>query len=288
MLPLLVALAVSLASGSKVDVDGGVKRTARALRAAAAKHGLDGHVWLGKLRGVGGGRDTLVYVPQAIDPERVIDVVVYMEGIGSFADAAMDHRHAASIARLRGNFVYVSPDAPSSTHGERAAKTPYWIAGCADRACDGGHAAPGDFLVFLDAVRTHLAATLGVDRDALVLRHSLIGFSRGGKGVRNALVQLAATDFVAGGHVVQLADVIFADGNYGEYALEEAWQAIEKRPEAPRLTILVGTSEDANRRRARAFTSVVRERVRMVSVAGGHHAIGDAAVDFLPAEPRTI
>jgi hypothetical protein len=54
------------------------------------------------------------------------------------------------------------------------------------------------------------------------------------------------------------------------------------------LTILVGIREDANRRRARAFTSVTRERVRMVPVAGGHHAIGDAAVDFLPAEHRTI
>jgi hypothetical protein len=222
MLPLLVALAVSLASGSKVDVDGGVKRTARALRAAAAKHGLDGQIWLGKLRAVGGGRDTLVYVPRTIDHARVIDVVVYMEGVGSFADGAMDHRHAASIARLRGNFVYVAPDAPSSTHGERAAKTPYWVAGCAARTCPGGHAAPGDFLVFLDEVRTHIANVLGVDRDGLVLRHSLIGFSRGGKGVGNALAQLAAADFVAGAHAVQLADVIFADGNYGESALGDA------------------------------------------------------------------
>jgi hypothetical protein len=289
MLPLLVALAVTLTSGSKLDVDGGVKRTARAVRAATAKHGLDGQVWLGKLRGVGGGRDTLVYVPRMIDRERVIDVVVYMEGIGSFADDAMDHRHAASIARLRGNFVYVAPDAPSSSHGQRAAKNPYWVAGCADRACPGGHAASGDFLVFLDEVRTHIASTLGVDRDALVLRHSLIGFSRGGKGVGNALGQLADARFVAGGHAVQLADVIFADGNYGEDALDEAWRILENRPEAPRLTILVGTIEDANRRRANAFSDVVHAaRTRVVPVAGGHHAIGDAAVDFLPAEHRTI
>src|SRR5688572_15354065 len=92
------------------DVDGGVARTARAVRRAVAKHELDGHVWLGKLRGVGGGRDTLFYVPASIDAEKPIDVVVYMEGIGSFADAAMGHRHVASIARLRGNTIYVAPD----------------------------------------------------------------------------------------------------------------------------------------------------------------------------------
>lgn len=287
MLALLVAAAVTLSSS--IDVDGGVERTGRALRAAAVKHGLDGHVWLGKLRGVGGGRDTLVYVPRTLDHTRTIEVVIYMEGIGSFADDAMDHRHAASIARLHGNFVYVAPDAPSSSHGERAARTPYWVAGCAQRACAGGHAAPGDFLVFLDEVRTHVARTIGADRDALALRHSLIGFSRGGKGVGNALVQLAEARFTAGAHTVQLADVIFADGNYGEYALAEAWDVLAKRPEAPRLTVLVGTAEDANRRRARAFTAVVQaERVRVVPVGGGHHAIGDAAVDFLLVEPRTI
>jgi hypothetical protein len=137
-------------SASTIDVDGGVARTARAVRTAVAKRGVDGHVWLGKLRGVGGGRDTLMYVPRTIDADRTIDIVVYMEGIGSFDQAAMDHRHVSSIARLRGNFVYVAPDAPSSSLGQRAAKSPYWIAGCAKRTCAGGHAAPGDFLVFLD------------------------------------------------------------------------------------------------------------------------------------------
>lgn len=289
------------AASPTLDVVGGVSRTARALRAAVAKHRLDGHVWLGKLAGTGGGRDTLVYVPAGLDTARTIEVVVYMEGIGSFADAAMDHRHASSIARLTGNFVYVAPDAPSSSHGERAAKTPYWQAGCAARRCAGGHAAPGDFLVFLDEVRTRIAETIGHDRDALDLRVSLVGFSRGGKGVGNALDQLAAADFTAGGHPVRLGDVIFADGNYGEGALERAWAVLALRPEAPRLTILVGagaftrTGGDGNRRRARAFWQVAapsaplptaeREaaapRLRLVALRGGHHAIGDAAVDFL-------
>ena len=215
-------------------------------------------MWLGKLRGVGGGRDTLIYVPGTLDATRTIDVVVYFEGIGSFADDAMDHRHASSIARLRGNTIHVAPDAPSSTHGTRAAKTPYWVAGCADRQCSGGHAAPGDFLVFLDEVRGHIAATTGRDRTALALRVSLVGFSRGGKGVVNAVDQLVAADFKAGGLPVRLADVIFADGNYGEYALTDTWRVLAARPEAPRLTILVGNGEftvggDGNRRRALAF-----------------------------------
>ncbi|MDQ3336444.1 MAG: hypothetical protein M4D80_14850 [Myxococcota bacterium] len=285
-----------------INVDGGVARTAKAVRAAVTKRDLDGHVWLGKLRGVGGGRDTLVFVPRTLDPTRTIDVVIYFEGIGSFDDAAMDHRHAASIARLRGNTVYVAPDAPSSTHGIRAAKTPYWVAGCADRRCAGGHAAPGDFLVFLDEVRGHIARTTGQDRATLALQHSLIGFSRGGKGVGNALDQLVAADFTAGGVPVRLADVIFADGNYGEYVLAETWRVLAARREAPRLTILVARGEftrvggDGNRRRALAFwraaapkaalptadRPVSVERFRIVPLRGGHHAIGDAAVDFLP------
>lgn len=283
------------------DTDGGVKRTARAVRAAARRHHLDGHVFLGKLRGVGGGRDTLIYVPRAIDPTRVIEVVVYMEGIGSFADAAMDHRHVAAIARLRGNAVYVAPDAPSSTHGQRAANTPHWLAGCAERACEGGHAAPGDFIVFLDEVRTHLAEVIGVERRELRLRHSLIGFSRGGKGVGNALAQLAAAELVVGGSVVQLADVIFADANYGETALDDAWAILSPLTDA-RLTILVGNGPfddgDGNRRRALAFwrsaasgaaepaedRAASAPRLRVIPLPGGHHAIGDAAVDFLRAD----
>src|SRR6188508_2740809 len=161
------ALELRPVHAATVDVDGGLARTAAAVRTAVAKRDVDGKVWLGKLRGVGGGRDTLIYVPATLDATKTIEVVVYFEGIGSFADDAMDHRHAAAIARLRGNTVYVAPDAPSSTHGIRAAKTPYWVAGCAERKCAGGHAAPGDFLVFLDEVRGHIANTTGRDRTAL-------------------------------------------------------------------------------------------------------------------------
>ena len=300
------ALEIRPVHAATVDVDGGLARTAKAVRAAVAKRELDGNVWLGKLRGVGGGRDTLIYMPSTLDASRTIDVVFYFEGIGSFADAAMDHRHAAAIARLRGNTVYVAPDAPSSTHGIRAAKTPYWVAGCAARKCAGGHSAPGDFLVFFDEVRGHIAAATG--SAALDLRVSLVGFSRGGKGVTGALEQLVAANFKAGGMTVRLADVIFADGNYGEYALTDTWRILAGRPEAPRLTILVGNGEftkvggDGNRRRALAFwrsaapaapvpaadRAVSAERLRIVPLRGGHHAIGDAAVDFLAAPSEVL
>src|SRR5687767_5777058 len=137
--PALGVRPVQAATTASIDVDGGVARTARAVRRAVAKHGLDGHVWLGKIRAVGGGRDTLIYIPRTLDTTRAIDVVVYMEGIGSFEDGAMGTRHVASIARLRPNTIYVAPDAPSSQHGDRKATTPYWVAGCAVRTCAGGH-----------------------------------------------------------------------------------------------------------------------------------------------------
>jgi hypothetical protein len=276
------------ASAPAFDVDGGVRTTARSLRVAFAKHGLDGKVWLGKLGSVGGNRDTLVYVPRAIDPARTIDLVVYMEGHGSFADDAMDHRHAASIARLRGNRIYVAPDAPSSAHGTRKARTAYWQPGCAERRCAGGHSAPGDFLVFLVDVRARVATMIGTDAGALDLRLSLIGFSNGGKGVVNAMHQLASAEFTAGGVAVRIADVVFADANYGDAWLARTWQALEARPEAPRLTILLG-HDAGNRRRAAAFRRAAAPdgRLRVISLRAGHHPIGDAAVDYLvgPAEP---
>ncbi|MFN0246804.1 MAG: hypothetical protein ACKV2T_07830 [Kofleriaceae bacterium] len=301
---LLVAMVLGTtvsASGAHLDLDGGARRTAKAVRSATTSYSLDGEVWLGKLRGVGGGRDTLVYVPNKLDATRAIDVVVYMEGIGSFENGAMKTRHVASMARLEGNAVYVAPDSPSSTLGDRASKNEHWKAGCAARTCAGGHAAPGDFLVFLDEVRTKIATSLGADRRALDLRVSLIGFSRGGKGVQGALAQLSAANFHAGGMPVRLADVIFADGNYHWNALDGSWAILASRPEKPRLTILVGAGAfdasggDGNRRRALEFwrsaapaaplptaeKETTAPRLRLVPVRGGHHAIGDAAVDFL-------
>ena len=288
----LVALAAAMVVSAStaraaptIDVAGGVARTARAVRVAVEKHAIDGHVWLGKLRGVGGHRDTLLYVPGRIDATRTIDVVVYMEGVGSFADAAIDSRHVAAMARLHDNTVYVAPDAPSSSLGVRASGNEHWEPGCGERACAGGRAAPGDFLVFFDEVRTRLAKTIGVAREALDLRVSLIGFSRGGKGALRALEQLEEAKFVIGGLPVKIADVIFADGNYLENALTRSWEILAPRPEAPRMTILVtaGPIETGNRQRAFAFQETVSEtpRLRVIALFAGHFAIGDMAVDFL-------
>jgi hypothetical protein len=269
----------------RVDVKHGVARTARAVEAALVKHGLmeRGRAWLGRLSAVGGGRDTLVFVPDGLDARRPIELVVYMEGHGSFADAAMDHRHAGSIARLLGrggNVVYVAPDAPSSTHGARTAKTSYWQAGCAERRCAGGHAAPGDFLVFLEQVKAKIAEMTCVE-SALALRLHLVGFSNGGKGVWNAMTQLEGSDVV-------VSEVVFADGNYGSAWVDDTWKELERR--GARLTLLVidgsftGTDRaGGNRRRAAAFLRTVtpEARVRLVRLRASHHGVGDAAVDHL-------
>jgi hypothetical protein len=296
---VILATTAELQAGT-IDVGGGDVRTARAVRAGLRQwKKLDGHVWLGKLRGVGGGRDTLVYVPEAIDVTRTIDVVIYMDGVGSFDDAAIKSRHIASFARMHGNFVYVAPDAPSSSLGSRESRNEHWEAGCADRVCEGGYAAPGDFLVFLDEVRTKIAAMVRVERAALDVRVSLIGFSRGGKGVLRAVEQLAVAKFEVGGAPVRIADVVFADGNYLDNALAGTWAALESRPESPSLTILVESGEfvegaENNRGRALAFWKQAAPaapppgdhetsapRLRLIPLVGGHRAIGNAAVDFL-------
>lgn len=159
--------------GGGDDVDGacGVNRCRRWCQADRARRALGrGHARARRHRvarqAARRGRRSrhAVYTPRTIDVARAIDVVVFMEGIGSFDDGAMKTRHVASFARMRGNFVYVAPDAPSSTLGTRDSKNEYWKAGCVERACAGGHAAPGDFVVFLDETRTKIASTLGVER----------------------------------------------------------------------------------------------------------------------------
>jgi hypothetical protein len=289
----------------RIETRDGVPRTARALEAAIATHGLaeEGRAWLGKLDGVGGGRDTIVFVPDRIDAARTVELVVYMEGFGSFADDAMDHRHASSIARLvarGGNVAYVAPDAPSSAHGNPTAKSRYWVAGCAARRCPGGHAAPGDFVVFADAAIAKVAELAGADAGALDVRLHLVGFSNGGKGVWGAVRQLVAVDFVVGGRTRAIGDVVFADANYGATWLVDTWGVVAPRGGA--MTILVGDGSFAgdgraggNRRRAAAFwraaagdaptpaagRAVSAPGLRLVPLRASHHAIGDAAVDFL-------
>lgn len=269
-----------------------VSRTAAALLAALDQRELTdrGRVWMGKLGSVGGGRrDTVVWTPDALDAARPIEVIVYFEGHGSFADDAMDHRHAAAIGRLAasgGNVAYVAPDAPSSSHGARAAKTPYWQVGCATERCAGGHAAPGDFIAFVRDARARIASQRCVAPAALDLRLHLIGFSNGGKGIVGALAQLAAVDFAVDDRRIALGDVIFADGNYGAAWLAEAWAAIAARPEAPRLTILLREAgADGNRRRAASFRRTIgagdAPRLRLVPLPLSHHGVGDAAIDYV-------
>jgi hypothetical protein len=302
---LLTTLAHGDMTPATLDLGGGAPRTAKAIRAAAASLELGGNLWLGKLRGVGGGRDTLVYVPSTIDTKQTIELVIYMEGMHAFEDHRMKVRHIAPITRLRGNSVYVAPDSPSSSLGTGDSKNEYWRAGCADRTCGYGYAASGDFVVFLDEVRTQLATMTGVSRDGLDLRLSIVGFSRGGKGIRSALQQLTDVDFVVGGRPVRIAEVIYADGNYNAGALDESWKILAARPEAPRMTVLVEAgamdiARDNNRGRALAFwkraargaplptadKAASAPRLQLIPVPGGHHAIGNAAVDFLGGSER--
>ena len=188
-------------------------------------------------------------------------------------------------SRASGNRVYVAPDAPSSTHGQPTARTPYWQAGCAERRCAGGHSAPGDFTVFLAEVRAHIANVTGVDEDDLAFEVSLIGFSNGGKGVVNALGQLAAAS-----PRVKLGDVSLPTATMVRTALDDAWRILASRPEVPRLTILVGVA-GRNRERAAAFWQTITpdatRRIRLIPLSAGHHAIGDAAVDYSPLGRRT-
>ena len=291
------------------------RSTARALESALAERGLDelGFAWIGKLDSVGNGtRDTILYVPHDLVLERPVELVVYMEGHRSFSDRAIRDRHVAGIARLIAddrNFVYVSPDVPSSTHGSnpQSAK-PYWSGACdRDRKCGRGDQAPGDFVAFyedvlelVDEALCHRLAQV----DALELE--LVGFSNGGRGVHTAVVQLAASESDVNLVSVNLTRVVFADAIYGRHWLDQTWERVRDLPTLEDVSLLLidgsfsgGGPGSRNRGNARGFlrdyqldrrakpqrsAHLQRDQVHVVKLDRSHRAIGDYAVYYQPAD----
>ncbi|MBP9203474.1 MAG: hypothetical protein KBG28_05885 [Kofleriaceae bacterium] len=290
---------VAHAAGCPVEpgltLDHAEPSTAAAVELTLARRGLAerGATWLGRLASVGGGaRDTLLFVPTTLDPDRPVELVIYHDGHGAMAPGRVDARHGAAITHLLAtgrNAVYVAPDAPWSSHGRPTARGAYWQAGCDHAgACAGGHAAPGDFVAFLDAVQAHVAAAVCASPGFTL---TLIGFSAGGRGVRDAVVQLATTDALTG-----LRQLIYADAHYATAWVDDAWRVIGGQEPWTRVTLLVSAGRydgaDGNRRRAWDFArgkvvrtlhrhqagNLIGKQVRVVQVDASHHGIGDAAV----------
>jgi hypothetical protein len=295
--------------------------TQAALEAALEARGVadEADVWLGKLDSVAGGaRDVLIAMPRALDRARPIEVIVYLEGFGSFSARAIDERHAAAVARLIGdrrNAVYVAPDAPGSVHGRnQRAPGPYWRSGCGrGGGCRGGVSAPGDFIELLADVIARVEAVTALEQGGdgaappIDLRLSLIGFSAGGRGVREAIVQLAEAEGELRLETVGLTEVLMADALYGEAWLDDTWELVHALPGFGELTLLLvagGLPGDGagstNRAHALSFLrrhfgdqpaprrgagEHVVERVRVVFLDASHHAIGDAAVAQLLTGP---
>ena len=301
-----------------VVVDGAEPRTAKALDAALAARGVHdrGTTWIGKLASVGGGaRDTIVFVPAALDRTRPVDVVVFMDGVGSFAKRTMDRRHSAAIAAIvesSANAVYVAPDAPTSARADDAAYGPYWRAGCARRRCGkDDEPPPGDFLALIGDVTARIDASCGGAGAAAGYRLALVGFSGGGRGVREAIEQIARAPDDARLAGVELRRVVFADATYSSSWAKVAWQRARDLATLDELQILVQAGEldadetepgHASRWRAWKLVQAESDRVaravswdgadavvgklRLRRVARCHHKLGDAAYEeALPARP---
>jgi hypothetical protein len=301
-----------------VVADGAEPRTARALANALAERGVAdrGTTWIGKLASVGGGeRDTIVSVPAALDRTRPVDVIVFMDGVGSFAKRTMDRRHSAAIAAIAGagaNAVYVAPDAPTSARADDAAYGPYWRAGCARRRCGkDDEPPPGDFLALVADVTAKIDAACGGAATAAGYRLALVGFSGGGRGVREAIDQIARAPDDPRLAGVELRRVVFADATYASSWAREAWRRARDLATLDELQILVQAGEleadetepgHASRWRAWKLVQAESERVaravtwdgadavvgklRLRRVARCHHKLGDAAYEeALPARP---
>ena len=292
---LAIGLPMSASSASAdVVVEGARPRTAAALKKGLAARGLvdQGSAWLGRMDSIGGGsRDVLIYVPRQLDRSRTVEIVIYTEGFWSFGDKAMDERHAAGIAALiagGANAVYVAPDVPTSVHGPSPRHPGRYWEPCA-RVCRGA-TAPGDFVAFYREVRRRVGAA----RTEL----SLIGFSAGGRGVRDAVRQLASATGDVTLETVALRRVVFADAIYGQAWLEETWTELARLPRFERMTLMLiagdlpgPSSGRRNRLNAAAFAAAhvpgltvpargvaERGRVRVVMIEGGHHDVGNRAV----------
>jgi len=299
------------------SADDAERETADALAAGLDVHGAGdlGVTWVGKLASVGHGRrDTIIHVPAALDLDRPIDLVVFMDGFDSFAERTMETRHAAAIAALEtagANAVYVAPDAPSSRFGDRTAAGPYWKAGCADRACGGGHAAAGDFAAFYRDVLARVDQVICAAAGAAAPRWRLvlIGFSNGGRGVHDAIAQLAAPKSTLRLADVDLTRVVFADAVYGAWWLDATWARIESSPSLIEVTVLLqaggfgrGDARPGHGNRARAWAfartrlgagrppaadtelDVVLDRVRIRRLALDHAGIGDHAHEVITTD----
>jgi hypothetical protein len=278
--------------------------TAAALRAAIERRGMDarGATWIGKLPANGGGRrDTIIHVPRDLDPARAIELVVFMDGHRSFAAPTMGARHAAAIAAIAAsgaNAVYVAPDAPTSVFTARTGTPRYWRAGCARRRCRGGRAAPGDFVALVRAVRAHVGRVTCADAASAPWHLVLVGFSAGGRGVHDAVAQLAADRRAR--RAVALTRVAFADAVYAAAWLTGLWSRRHRFPGLAEVTVLLQAGDFAgddglpgagNRWRAWTVASriaggdlprdpagdLVVGRLRLRRLPLDHHALGDLA-----------
>jgi hypothetical protein len=318
-LPPLALIAVAVAQGLYIPDAaacavpvGFTSASAETETADALAAGLDvrgiadrGATWVGKLASVGfGRRDTIIHVPAGLDRAQPIELVVFMDGFGSFDERTMESRHAAAIGALaeRGaNAVYVAPDAPSSRFGDRTSSRAYWKAGCAGRDCGGGHAAPGDFAAFYRDVIEHVDRVTCADA-AATWQLVLIGFSNGGRGIRDAIAQLAAPRSAVRLADVGLSRVVFADAVYGARWLSDTWSRISALPDLVEVTVLLqaggfgrGDARPGHGNRARTWAfardrlgagrppparsldDTVVDRLRVRRLALDHHAIGDHA-----------
>lgn len=280
----------SIAFGQEVGFvsDGARGRTARALEEAIEARGLlaSGTTWIGRMDSVGGGdRDVIVWTPRDLDRDRTVELVIYFEGWWSFRDDAMDTRHAAAIERLADdgrNAVYVAPDVPTSTHGSQPRGSGRIWDVCRRPPCR-GVTAPGDFVAFY----RDLLDRIDVPRDRV--RLTLIGFSAGGRGVRDAIRQLALQpeDAEVRLDTVGLAHIVLADAIYGKRWLAEIWDHAGDLPGLERMTMLLmaGGRGDKNAAHAREFVEAHDDpRVHVAHIDGGHHDVGNRAVEHVVFE----
>jgi hypothetical protein len=142
------------------------------------------------------------------------------------------------------------------------------------------------------------------ERAATEWRLALVGFSNGGRGVRDAIAQLASPRSAVQLADVGLARVVYADAVYGAAWLADAWDAVTELGAAVDVAVVVqaGGVGRADARpgrgyRARAWAVARRlgarrwpgaeagalevaagaVRLRVVQVGLDHPAIGDAA-----------
>ena len=107
--------------------DGAYQKSVERWQGAISKHDISGVSFVGRIPGNGykdrhhrnGSRDTIIFLPAGLTPEKPVEVIYFFHGLGGFGKRDFEARLAPSIKKMmhqRRNFILIVPELPWSSN----------------------------------------------------------------------------------------------------------------------------------------------------------------------------